>query len=1656
MKETELRIQKYKAMLPRARERVIAALMIFVFSIAMLTVSTFSWITLSVAPEVTGATTTIAANGNLEIALAGRYDSAGNLLEPAATAIGDGTLPVTERNITWGNLVNLSDPSYALDKIVLRPASLNKSALLTAPLYAAKYNAYGQVYDYDDDFALTAWDGNSGFEQSETRGINAISSVRYETVEYDDPDLKVYEELSESAKGKLRLAASEFNELSSKMSPVAGLISTFMNGTLKSDATNEACTPSDIIAFGELMEYLYDKPMQTLGESLMDIFYMYQLGTSKLKNESGESVYQNYERFTDLERFCDGALTELTKINAARALSTDAKDESFIKNITTANLSTNATFQNVIFKTIKQYISDRNTLEGYITQFTKEGGIYEQARAAASGSGSVTWGEISGIVNGLVDINSCTIGGYTVNQLSSTHMKQAISMVLSGDTQKAVIGQGLVARVEAMLHGSDCIKVKITVGISKKALSERVKGTSYESMWNAGQFLLSDPVKVSAEITTSAATDYPTATGYLDIEKANAIVGTPLKASKYFAQDTYGLSVDFWLRTNAPSTYLVLEGEVVYDNQPITAVVDIGGTRETVEVYTVPVKKIVVTKGVEANAEAETIENIFPEQEVYQKDGVWYYISNSQPVVVSNQVEELKDADGNTYATVTTNAEMQAAPEQKLSKNVIGYNGVNRIWNDETYLGNTYNVDYSTSQGVGSCYTFYAKDPSDVEKCLDLLSALRVVFHDSDGNYLATAVLATDLYYSEYGEITVPLVILEESTTLYATVKGENDTKAITVPAITNLYKGDAELITALVYLDGEIVENDQVLASSEIQGKLNIQFGSTYVPSDAMKDDSLRDEEVRVTGEIVGGNAFTYSPGSTHSTKIKIAIDGATPSGVTGHLVRAINNVQGTLYKTVTFNQTSEEGVWEATVVFDAPGTFIMRSVFIDGIEYAFERTSEDDKVKVVVEGVALTKFSSNKGYGTTASFVTADSSVSETFMLELGSSDYIPSKITGSFVNEDNIYVTVIFKSVGSNGTQWQGTADFTYPGTYKLKNISIDGSYYALPNNAVYTRIVSTGLRANVNIKIADEYSDNEVLTIAENGVAYLFRGYSHEFDIAASIVDSYGNGLGYVGDRIRVSYTNNLSADLYWNGEEYIGNFLVETPGEFKFSDVYLNMYAQSITSASEADSITCIPTDPVEYLGITESIPEKVITVGDAEEGNIITMRFKNAQASTLYGLFEVTDGNGNKNYTVLAANRTTVGAESENTNDFTFNITQDGYWKLIDTKLSLVYDDKTEIFYLGDGMLSAESANVVLKTKDGDAEVEVVNVIGAQGYDSEKVLSAFNAAGNYYEVEENLPGDYTNTKVIAKFNVTHNLGASGGVDTDYGNDTDVFMTSYTLNGIKVSVFDFEGKAVTETVNWTMYKALGSTLQYGGYTYDNDNDTTPVEYTLTTSDGVNYTFSPTLTIAGRYVSEVMFEVNGVQHSIEVADIIIDTATPSVAVTAVSNQDTKITTTITYKENNSSLDYTFGGEQTNTISNSDKIEVWAYAESGDSNLIGGNSDAGFVCPELTFTASGISNSTTVKFDIPKGEAAKSVTVTLTGTSAGKSKLGVTEKHVSKTFDVCGVGLTTFDLYKYRGHGTQTISNIRLTYGGVDYTVTLDKPIVIHNPSSTPTGS
>ena len=178
MRETERRIKIYRARLPKIREKIIASMLIFAVSAATMAVATFSWITLSVAPEVTGMTTTITANGNLEIALAGDDT---NFAPPSE--VGDSSLKITERNKTWGNLVNLSDAAYGLDNLTLSPAILNEKRLLDAPLSGPTYDTDGRITQLHTQFGYTVYDSEAERfalpegDNINYRGVRAISST---------------------------------------------------------------------------------------------------------------------------------------------------------------------------------------------------------------------------------------------------------------------------------------------------------------------------------------------------------------------------------------------------------------------------------------------------------------------------------------------------------------------------------------------------------------------------------------------------------------------------------------------------------------------------------------------------------------------------------------------------------------------------------------------------------------------------------------------------------------------------------------------------------------------------------------------------------------------------------------------------------------------------------------------------------------------------------------------------------------------------------------------------------------------------------------------------------------------------------------------------------------------------------------------------------------------------------------------------------------------------------------------------------------------------------------------------------------------------------------------------------------------------------------
>jgi hypothetical protein len=96
--------------------------MFLVIAVILLSIAAYAWIVLSTAPEIRAADTTIAANGALEIALLTK--SSFNDTSTIINYVGDSldVQDATDANLTWGNLIDLSDESYGLQKISLKPA----------------------------------------------------------------------------------------------------------------------------------------------------------------------------------------------------------------------------------------------------------------------------------------------------------------------------------------------------------------------------------------------------------------------------------------------------------------------------------------------------------------------------------------------------------------------------------------------------------------------------------------------------------------------------------------------------------------------------------------------------------------------------------------------------------------------------------------------------------------------------------------------------------------------------------------------------------------------------------------------------------------------------------------------------------------------------------------------------------------------------------------------------------------------------------------------------------------------------------------------------------------------------------------------------------------------------------------------------------------------------------------------------------------------------------------------------------------------------------------------------------------------------------------------------------------------------------------------
>lgn len=172
------------------KKKLVGAVCMLLVASIMMVSSTYAWFTLSTAPEITGISTSVGANGNLEMALltSGTNDDTNTYknLDKITSAVGDSGKAVTEKNLTWGNLVDLKDASYGLGKIKLMPAALNitkeaagaftvtKDNLLATPTYGTD----GRVADLSGKTYTAKYDGtNWAFNKDDPGyGVRAIGS----------------------------------------------------------------------------------------------------------------------------------------------------------------------------------------------------------------------------------------------------------------------------------------------------------------------------------------------------------------------------------------------------------------------------------------------------------------------------------------------------------------------------------------------------------------------------------------------------------------------------------------------------------------------------------------------------------------------------------------------------------------------------------------------------------------------------------------------------------------------------------------------------------------------------------------------------------------------------------------------------------------------------------------------------------------------------------------------------------------------------------------------------------------------------------------------------------------------------------------------------------------------------------------------------------------------------------------------------------------------------------------------------------------------------------------------------------------------------------------------------------------------------------------
>ena len=511
------------------KHKLISATAMLLISAIMMVSTSYAWYVLSTAPEVSNIKTQVGANGALEIALLNSESWADlDLLDMGdidESVTAENPIPATVANLTWGNLINLDDASYGLDKIILNPSRLfimqdgGVYKVNSVPLKTPIYGEDGRVKGLALDKAVAYTFANNTFSNPDGYGVRAIGT--------------------------------------------SATMSVFQLGMNSARST--------LVTYSSNARTAASNALQNTGGALANVVVAYAVSnqTSGYKNADVAKV-------TELANGLDSALTEietaLRQVFAGYLTTTVAaeKDGITAENYQTLLAGVNNP-ETSLSALLTEYADIATVVPGIDDCITKLSANQTQmeealAKCAALTDDDHTWSEISGVIMPLMNTNSMQVNGKTIEQLKtdlrnedgSINEQAAMDLVSGGITIKVPSGSGIISDIADFADD-------YTATVSVYPVME-VGGFKLDGSIGMDVQMTTDGVKPTH--LTSCSNGLKAAT-IADAQGSNSIT------------DYYGYAIDLAFRTNANDSNLMLQTEPenrIYDGDTRNAALQGGGS----------------------------------------------------------------------------------------------------------------------------------------------------------------------------------------------------------------------------------------------------------------------------------------------------------------------------------------------------------------------------------------------------------------------------------------------------------------------------------------------------------------------------------------------------------------------------------------------------------------------------------------------------------------------------------------------------------------------------------------------------------------------------------------------------------------------------------------------------------------------------------------------------------------------------------------------------------------------------------------------------------------------------------------------------------------------------------------------------------------------